>query len=71
MTRIEKRFAALTQARRQAFVAFVMAGDPDLETALAVLKGMPSAGVCQALEEVSPPASPRRVARAPHCATLQ
>ena len=45
MTRIEKRFAALTQARRKAFVAFVMAGDPDLETALAMLKGLPSAGV--------------------------
>jgi tryptophan synthase alpha chain len=45
MTRIEKRFAALTQARRKAFVAFVMAGDPDPETALAVLKGLPSAGV--------------------------
>ena len=35
MTRIEKRFAALTEARRKAFVAFVMAGDPDPETALA------------------------------------
>ena len=45
MTRIEKRFAALTEARRKAFVAFVMAGDPDPETALAVLKGLPSAGV--------------------------
>ena len=45
MTRIEKRFAALAEARRKAFVAFVMAGDPDADRSLAVLKGLPSAGV--------------------------
>jgi tryptophan synthase alpha chain len=45
MTRIEKCFGALAEARRKAFVAFVMAGDPDPETSLAVLKGLPSAGV--------------------------
>jgi tryptophan synthase alpha chain len=45
MTRIERRFAALAEARRKAFVAFVMAGDPDYDTALAVLRGLPAAGV--------------------------
>jgi len=45
MTRIEKRFAALAEARRKAFVAFVMAGDPDLETSIAVLRGLPGVGV--------------------------
>ena len=45
MTRIEKRFAALAEARRKAFVAFVMAGDPDYDTALAVIRGLPAAGV--------------------------
>jgi tryptophan synthase alpha chain len=45
MTRIEKRFAALAAENRKAFVAFVMAGDPDPETALAILKGLPAAGV--------------------------
>jgi tryptophan synthase alpha chain len=45
MTRIEKRFAALRDAGQKAFVAFVMAGDPDYETSLAVLKGLPGAGV--------------------------
>ena len=33
------------EARRKAFVAFVMAGDPDVDRSLAVLKGLPSAGV--------------------------
>ena len=45
MTRIERRFAALAEARRKAFVAFVMAGDPDYDTALAILRGLPGAGV--------------------------
>jgi tryptophan synthase alpha chain len=45
MTRIEKRFAALAEARRKAFVAFVMAGDPDHDRSLAVLRGLPDAGV--------------------------
>ena len=31
--------------RRKAFVAFVMAGDPDYDTALAVIRGLPAAGV--------------------------
>ena len=45
MTRIEKRFAALAEAGRKAFVAFVMAGDPDYDTSLAVIRGLPAAGV--------------------------
>jgi tryptophan synthase alpha chain len=45
MTRIDSRFARLRAERRKAFVAFVMAGDPDFETSLAVLRGLPDAGV--------------------------
>ncbi len=45
MTRIEARFAALQADGRKAFVSFMMAGDPDAETCLAILRGLPSAGV--------------------------
>jgi tryptophan synthase alpha chain len=45
VTRIEQRFARLRAEDRKAFVAFVMAGDPDYETSLAVLRGLPGAGV--------------------------
>ncbi|MFO1142575.1 MAG: tryptophan synthase subunit alpha [Amaricoccus sp.] len=45
MTRIEQRFAALAAESRKAFVAFVMAGDPDHDRSLAILKGLPAAGV--------------------------
>ena len=45
MTRIATRFAALAAARRKAFVSFVMAGDPDYDTSLAILRGLPAAGV--------------------------
>ncbi len=45
MTRIETTFARLKAERRKAFVAFVMAGDPDAETSLAVIRGLPAAGV--------------------------
>ncbi len=45
MTRIATRFAALAAARRKAFVSFVMAGDPDYDTSLAILLGLPAAGV--------------------------
>ena len=43
-SRIERRFAALKAEGRGAFVAFVTAGDPDPETALELLKGLPAAG---------------------------
>ena len=42
--RIAARFAALQAEGRAAFVPYVMAGDPDAETALAILKGLPGIG---------------------------
>ena len=43
-TRIDQCFAALAAQRRAGLVTFIMAGDPDLETCLAVLKALPDAG---------------------------
>jgi tryptophan synthase alpha chain len=43
-TRIEKRFAALKQEGRAALVTFTMAGDPDTETSLAIMKALPNSG---------------------------
>jgi tryptophan synthase alpha chain len=43
-SRIEARFAALKAEGRAAFVAYVMAGDPDAATAAAILAGLPGAG---------------------------
>ncbi len=43
-SRIDARFAALKAEGRAAFVPYVMAGDPDADTALAILKGLPAAG---------------------------
>lgn len=45
MTRIDAKFAELTANSKKAFVAYVMAGDPDYETSLEVVKGLPAAGV--------------------------
>ncbi|HRO16273.1 MAG TPA: tryptophan synthase subunit alpha [Paracoccus sp. (in: a-proteobacteria)] len=45
MTRIDARFAALKAQGRKAFVTYVMAGDPDREYSLALMKGLPAAGV--------------------------
>jgi tryptophan synthase alpha chain len=42
--RLDKRFAALKAENRAAFVAYIMAGDPDAETALEILQGLPGAG---------------------------
>jgi tryptophan synthase alpha chain len=42
--RIDARFAALKAEGRAAFVAYVMAGDPDLATATKILAGLPAAG---------------------------
>ena len=42
--RLEQRFAALKAEGRAAFVAYIMAGDPDAEGALEILKGLPGAG---------------------------
>lgn len=44
MTRIETRFRDLAAEGRAAFVAYVMAGDPDRATSLEILKGLPAAG---------------------------
>src|SRR5271163_1008327 len=43
-SRINARFEALRAARRAGLVAFVVAGDPDLATSLAILKALPAAG---------------------------
>lgn len=43
-TRIDACFAALKQERRPALVTFTMAGDPDYDTALGILKALPGAG---------------------------
>lgn len=45
MTRIDAKFAALKAEGKKAFVAYVMAGDPDYDTSLEIVKGMPDAGV--------------------------
>ena len=42
--RIERRFVRLARDGRAALVAYVMAGDPDRDTANAILEGLPSAG---------------------------
>ncbi|MGE5566780.1 MAG: tryptophan synthase subunit alpha [Parcubacteria group bacterium] len=42
--RIDRRFAALRTEGRAAFVAYVMAGDPDLATSLEIVRGLPGAG---------------------------
>lgn len=45
MTRIDATFARLKAEGKKAFVAYIMGGDPDPETSLAVMQGMPAAGV--------------------------
>ena len=45
MTRIDAKFAALKAEGKKAFVAYIMGGDPDTATSLAVMKGLPGAGV--------------------------
>ena len=45
MTRIDAKFAALKEKGQKAFVAYIMGGDPDVETSLEVMKGLPAAGV--------------------------
>jgi tryptophan synthase alpha chain len=42
--RINARFAQLKSENRAAFIPFVMAGDPDLDHSLEILKGLPEAG---------------------------
>ena len=45
MTRIDTAFAKLKSEGRKAFVAYIMAGDPDLATSLEIMRGLPGAGV--------------------------
>ena len=42
--RIEARFAACAAENRPALVTFIMAGDPDYEASLAILRALPAAG---------------------------
>lgn len=43
-SRIDRKFAALKKAGRGAMVTFVTAGDPDPETAMEIMNGLPGAG---------------------------
>jgi tryptophan synthase alpha chain len=45
MTRIDARFAALKAKGKKAFVAYVMAGDPDYDRSVEIVCGLPAAGV--------------------------
>ena len=45
MTRIDAKFADLKSRNKKAFVSYVMAGDPNYETSLEIVKGLPAAGV--------------------------
>ncbi|ESQ80832.1 tryptophan synthase subunit alpha [Asticcacaulis sp. YBE204] len=44
VARIDARFAKLKAENKAAFVSYIMAGDPDLETSFNVLKGLAEAG---------------------------
>ena len=44
MTRIDRRFAALKKQGRAGLVTFLMAGDPDQKTSLAIIEALPKAG---------------------------
>ena len=45
MTRIDDTFARLRAENKKAFVAYVMAGDPDEATSLDIVRALPGAGV--------------------------
>ena len=45
MTRIDTKFEHLKTSGSKAFVAYVMAGDPNYEKSLEIVKGLPEAGV--------------------------
>ncbi|MEM9911825.1 MAG: tryptophan synthase subunit alpha [Pseudomonadota bacterium] len=45
MSRIDAKFEELRAEGRKAFVSYIMAGDPDYETSLEVVRGLPNAGV--------------------------
>jgi tryptophan synthase alpha chain len=43
-SRIDRRFAALKAQGRKGLVTFITAGDPDYETSLEIMRGLPKAG---------------------------
>ena len=45
MTRINQTFEKLKSEGKKAFVSYIMAGDPDFETSLELVMGLPAAGV--------------------------
>jgi len=45
MTRIDAKFADLKAKGKKAFVSYVMAGDPDFDRSLEIVRGLPGAGV--------------------------
>ncbi|MBS1300894.1 tryptophan synthase subunit alpha [Loktanella sp. SALINAS62] len=45
MSRIDAKFAQLNAEGRKAFVAYVMAGDPNYDTSVDIVRGLPGAGV--------------------------
>lgn len=45
MSRIDAKFAELKAAGKKAFVSYIMAGDPDFDTSLEIVRGLPAAGV--------------------------
>ncbi len=45
MTRSDATFARLRAEGKKAFVSYIMGGDPDAATSLAVMQGLPAAGV--------------------------
>ena len=45
MTRIDAKFAQLKEDGKKAFVAYIMAGDPDEAKSLEIMKALPEAGV--------------------------
>ncbi|HZZ61919.1 MAG TPA: tryptophan synthase subunit alpha [Roseiarcus sp.] len=44
ISRIDRRFQRLAAERRSALVTYIMAGDPDQDTSLAILRALPRAG---------------------------
>ena len=45
MSRIANKFADLKSKEQSAFVSYIMAGDPNYDTTLEIMKGLPEAGV--------------------------
>ena len=43
-TRIDAKFAELKAQGRPGFVSYIMSGDPNMDTSLEILKGLPAAG---------------------------